>query len=374
MALLVTTLHGLSRTYLDEVGGELIRGNPESVAITYRRTGDAQSPLKCRVTDAMGLVSDDIVEMRHDCLSCLVREHTYEELRRLDQRGVWTHALVSLPPGVDASAFPQLAEVFQEDEADDFTMSISSCIVVCDAVLLQDQLENPTLLRDWDLSVIATDERSVGEVVARYVEFADVIVTVNTHRLRSESECAFQEVIAQLNPDALVCEFERIGAVAPAQLWSAGFDLDHPRRQSPITSEYIPPQTPMAQHVNKVIWRGDRPLHPLRYSRILDEALIDVFRSRGNLWFATHVTSQIGWESVGELCSLAIIQPWNQTTTGAENYLIMVGHDLDILAIQDALNGCLLTDAEMSEGIDAWKSLEDPFADALRTMYIEEGE
>jgi hypothetical protein len=58
----------------------------------------------------------------------------------------------------------------------------------------------------------------------------------------------------------------------------------------------------------------------------------------------------------------------------AENFLYLVGYRLDPAAIRDALNSCLLSQSEMDAGLDSWKDIQDPFADALSTQSIGEGE
>ena len=41
--------------------------------------------------------------------------------------------------------------------------------------------------------------------------------------------------------------------------------------------------------------------------------------------------------------------------------LVFIGIGMDEIAIYDSLHECLLTDAELSTGIEAWMRFQDPF-------------
>jgi G3E family GTPase len=311
--------------------------------------------------------------MKHDCISCLVREHLHEKLLHLDSLASWTQVLVTFPPAVEASAFPQLLEIFQEQDSSDFVLLMDASIVVIDALLLLEQMEDASLIRDWDLKVTPGDQRAVGEILARYIEFSDEIIITNSHRMSSEKLEATIQFIVELNPEAHMIPMD-----THAERIALGnfhhFNINHPRRQSPLCSNWESTLRTEDQQVNHVRWQADRPMHPVRFSEILDNRLADVLRSRGQLWMANHVTHQISWESVGELCSLSITQQWSEMDSPAENFLYLVGYRLDPAAIRDALNSCLLSQSEMDAGLDSWKDIQDPFADALSTQSIGEGE
>lgn len=41
--------------------------------------------------------------------------------------------------------------------------------------------------------------------------------------------------------------------------------------------------------------------------------------------------------------------------------LVLIGIDMDKAALTAAFDACLLTEAELASGIDAWRTLSDPF-------------
>ena len=74
MALRVSTIHGLSSTYLESVHASSGDTSPSPVSMMYRRTGNPSAPVECVTSDGAGLYERAMIEMKHDCLSCLVRE------------------------------------------------------------------------------------------------------------------------------------------------------------------------------------------------------------------------------------------------------------------------------------------------------------
>jgi G3E family GTPase len=371
MALRVSTIHGLSSTYLESVHASSGDTSPSPVSMMYRRTGNPSAPVECVTSDGVGLYERAMIEMRHDCLSCLVREHTYEALRRLDDRGLWKDAIVTFPPGVDPSAFAQLVAVFQEDDAPGFTLTVDTSIAVVDSLLFLAQIADSQLMREWSLDVVPGDERSVGEVLARQIEFADVVLLANEHRLSDVQSSATHELIQHLNPAAALVRMDEYGRPARLCIARGLFDLDHPRRANPLTSKHRPCAS-TGTHFTSMTWTRDRPMHPQRFSELINDGLPNVVRSRGQLWFATTPTNQVGWESVGQRCTLAALDPWHLVSTGAENFLLLVGPGLDLQQTTEALDRTLLTQDEMSFSLDAWEKLPNPFDEALRAPWNKE--
>ena len=52
---------------------------------------------------------------------------------------------------------------------------------------------------------------------------------------------------------------------------------------------------------------------------------------------------------------------WDPEVGDCRQELVFIGIGMNEAAICDSLEQCLLTDAEVAEGIKAWKGLDDPF-------------
>ncbi len=366
----VTTLHGISSTYLETLARTLLLQHESTVGVLYRRTGKASTPVECVISDRWGVHETIPIAMEHDCLSCLVREHTYDVLRRLGHDGQWRNALVTFPPGVEPSAFTQIVEYLQIEDRAIFEIIIDTCVVVADAMLVETQVTNGALLRDWGLSVVSSDMRTMGEVVARQIEFADVALLTNGERVSNTQARRSADLIRHLNPAAQVILVDPDSVPASQCVGLGLFDSEDPRRLNPTTSQYCP--TPAAGEITTTTWTARRPMHPARFADVVDEHMEDVIRGRGQLWLATNPTHQVGWESAGDSCSLALLDEWSDVATGAESHLVLVGRSLDFARLTSALDSCLLSADEMAEDIEAWAAYENPFADLLRTPFDEE--
>jgi G3E family GTPase len=135
-----------------------------------------------------------------------------------------------------------------------------------------------------------------------------------------------------------------------------------------------------------VVFRSRRPFHPERLRDALEELTGEALRGRGQLWIASQPDTVIGWESAGGRISLGCLgywlaalphERWPETSDlrrlaadldwdvyygDRRTVLALVGLGLDADAISDRLNSCLLTDAELADGFQAWTALPDPFA------------
>ena len=366
----VTTLHGMSSTYLEAVAEALLPQSGSTVGVLYRRTGDADAQVECVISDRWGTQETIPITMGHDCLSCLVREHTYDTLRRLGEHDQWQHALVTFPPGVDPSAFTQIVEYFQIEDEAAFKIVIDTCAVVADIMLVETQVTSSALLREWGLSVVSTDERTMGEVAARQIEFADVVLLANGERASGARARRSADLIRHLSPAARIIPVDRDSVPASTCVGLGLFDSEDPKRLNPLTSQYCP--TPIAGEITTTTWTARRPMHPARFAEVVDEYMQDVIRGRGQLWLATSPTHQVGWESAGDSCSLALLDEWADVATGAESHLVLVGRDIDFALMTRALDGCLLSPEEMAEDIAAWSTYENPFARILDITHEDE--
>jgi G3E family GTPase len=371
MALRVTTMNGLSSTYLESCSTSLMRETTRTVGLIYQRAGRRGDPLEYRTYDSSGLLDSGEVMMKHECLSCLVREHTYEQLRELDRLDRWAHALVTFPPGVDPGAFPYLVDAFQENDAPGFKLTIDTALAVIDAVLLSEQLSSIELLRDWSLSVLGSDERTIGEVLSRQIEFVDRLLLANMHRVTPMERTGLIELCRLLNPEADHISLDSQGRCFEPSIGLNRFDLDASQRQSPLSSHEAPHPI-RGEHFQGIVWHRTRPMHPGRLAEALEDKLPGSVRSRGQLWFATHPEKQICWESSGAMCSIASHSRWEHVPSGAECFLYLVGEDLEEKGVVEALDATLLTDEEYQADVTSWRNYENPFADDLRLNDAEE--
>ena len=75
-------------------------------------------------------------------------------------------------------------------------------------------------------------------------------------------------------------------------------------------------------------------------------------------WWAT--MPQEAW-GLDDEARQEILGRWNPTWGDRRNELVVIGQKMNQLALEAALNSCLLSDREMDLGVDGWATLVDPF-------------
>ena len=130
-------------------------------------------------------------------------------------------------------------------------------------------------------------------------------------------------------------------------------------------------------------------MHAQRLHDALEQICAGVIRSRGHLWLANRPDSIHRWESAGEHLAIQTSgtwlpeqddKAWQAASAERRTFasllwdpyygerrceLTFTGIDLDVPALHEQLNSCLLTDTELSLGPEYWHLTDDPFADTL---------
>jgi G3E family GTPase len=336
--------------------------DPDTVVVTVEQDDlAALGVLRWQVVDRSGRIDAGEIGVDDDCGSCALVESLLPLLEVLADRDHWRHVVLAPPPAMEARPLVAALTVALPDE---FTVDTVTC--VADAVLLVSQLTGDELLAERGLALGAGDRRNVAELTARQIEYADVCVLANTHRIAEAGR--LDNLLRHLNPRTEVVTTDPAGVPsAPvsrtgrfdlaaaeewaAETWPAGGD---PGSRRPEPSE---------SGVTTVLWRSTRPLHPERLSDALEQIVDGVVRSRGVVWLANRPTQRLRWESAGYSASLGTLDEWGETGHLAECCLLATGLALDPAKLQAVLDGCLLTDGELAAG--NWHDLDDPFAGVL---------
>lgn len=297
------------------------------------------------------LASDGLVELHNGCICCNLREDFAREVARLARRGRFD-ALIVEATGV-AEPLP-IAMAFDEEEVDGHTLgefaTIDSMVTVVDAFHFLRDWERADELGHIGLAIDEMDNRTLADLLAEQVEFANHIV-VNKADLVSPVELArVTDLLRCLNPEAKltvtmfghvpVAEmldtalYERRGdeddeALAAADYararegevgWSGDLDghdpwPNKPTPNQPSSNKSTPSQPSSSQPhwgkpgseaalgIQSFVYRARRPFHPERLWALLHEEWPGVLRSKGLFWLATRMTESGLWSQAGKACS-----------------------------------------------------------------------
>lgn len=357
---------------------------------------------------ALSRTDEKLVEMSNGCICCTLREDLLKEVARLAKEGRFDYLLIE---STGISEPLPVAETFTFEDEEGQSLSkvarLDTMVTVVDAANFLDDYASADSLRDRNLAASEEDEREVVSLLVDQVEFADVIVINKTDLVTPTQVDQLEGILRSLNSYARIIRAER-GRIPLQEILGTGrFDFQRASaapgwlavlrgQEQPETEEY---------GITSFVYRARRPFHPERFwNFVQNKRLVEgLLRSKGFCWIATRpdwigLWSQAGrvaelspyavwWDSVPESewpddpeIRLGIVRQFEGEWGDRRQELVFIGRKLDEAKMRAALDGCLLTDAEMAGGPEAWASLPDPLPDwptpqeAMASQHQHEGE
>jgi G3E family GTPase len=180
-----------------------------------------------------------------------------------------------------------------------------------------------------------------------------------------------------------------MGAVPLEKILNTGrFDFER-AAQAPgwlkeLRGEHIPETEEYG--IASSAYRARRPLHPERFFNFINREWTNgrLLRSKGFFWLASKYQEAGSWSQAGGLMRhgfagrwwrfvpkaqwpeddeglQAIMKNWQAQSGDCRQELVFIGQNIDFARLSAELDACLLNDAEMALGVDAWLALSDPF-------------
>lgn len=293
------------------------------------------------------------------CLSCLLREDTLSILADLEDR----HVLLVLPPAVEPAS---AAIALHEHDA----AHVAAIATAVDLSTLEGRLWDEAALAD--LEDLGDDPRSQAEVLARQLGHSDLVL----HSDGAARARALAGALSGLQPQRLVDDPAWITVGRhDGEAFVAGLQAGTPACRGGVR----------AHGVEQRCWHRRRPLHPGRLLEVIEGGqLTGLVRAQGWLWVATRPGTVLELDAVGESFELAAVDAWLDAVSdhsGAHptrrdhaarrwdpyygdraQDLSLTVIDGDIDEVTRLLDACMLTDAELTEGPEVWRTWPDPMA------------
>ena len=328
---------------------------------------------------------EKLVEMSNGCICCTLREDLLQEVALLASDGRFDYLLIE---STGISEPLPVAETFTFPLEDGSSLSdfarLDTMVSVVDAKNILPELDTLDTLADRDMGVNHEDERSIVDLLVDQIEFADVIVVNKTDLVQAEDLGRVEALLRRMNPRAKLIRAQ-YGRVAPTDILNTGrFSFETAAGFDEwLSSDLHTPETE-EYGIRSFVYGPRRPFHPQRLHRAIVEAelLRGVIRSKGICWLASRYDMAGMWSQAGQLLSLAPAGTWWADASDEEipdelrdsiasmmqgehgdrrQELVFIGVELDEAALRSKLDACLLTDAEVEQGIAAWAGYEDPF-------------
>jgi G3E family GTPase len=220
------------------------------------------------------------------------------------------------------------------------------------------------------------------------VEFADVLLISKIDLISSHEREELMAILKGLNTHAEIVPMA-MGAVPLSKIHNTGrFDFER-AAQAPgwlkeLRGEHVPETEEYG--IASPAYRARKPLHPERFFNFINREWTNgrLLRSKGFFWLASKYQEAGSWSQAGGLMRhgfagrwwrfvpkaqwpqddeglQAIMKNWQTQTGDCRQELVFIGQNIDFAQLTAELDACLLTDAEMALGVDAWQALPDPF-------------
>ncbi|MEV6377567.1 CobW family GTP-binding protein [Micromonospora musae] len=371
----------------------LLTADPTLLLVRHDLTEVHAGAVQRIVRDGSGLLEDVRIELAHGCVSCTLREDVLPTLARLARTHPGRDLILMLPEVVEPEAVATAcAHCLVDGVPVTDLLRVDSYVTVVDAEHLIDALATTDDLKSLGIHAAADDDRAVADVVVRQIEYADTIVLWGHSRDGAFDTSRLSVLLDRMAPWAT--QFRIDTELVDVRALSRQLRDTHRHRPDvPGVLTRGLEGHPLGVHephpdcgVVSVLFRARRPFHPGRLHDALEEVNAEVLRSRGHLWLASQPETVIAWDFAGgglalgslgrwlavlpdELWAdasdhrrLAAALDWDPYYGDRHQHLVFVGLDLTAAELHRTLAACLLTDAELADGEEVWRSYPDPFA------------
>lgn len=330
---------------------------------------------------------ETLVEMSNGCICCTLREDLLVEITRLAKQGRFDYLLIETT-GI-SEPLP-IAETFTFTDEDGHSLSdvaqLDTMVTVVDSYHFLKDYGSQDSLADRGESLGEEDARTVVDLLVDQIEFCDVLILNKTDLMTLNEIAKLENILKTLNPRAQIIH-SSFGKVPLERIIHTGlFDFDQaaeaPGWLQELRGQHIPESEEYG--ISSFVYRARKPFHPQRLWQWLNSEWPGVIRSKGRFWIASRPDECGLWSQAGAVTRTTLAgmwwvatpsQHWPQDEESLQHIrerwqapfgdrqqeLVIIGMAMDKAALTAKFNACLLTDAEIAQGMSSWETMSDPF-------------
>jgi len=330
--------------------------------------------------------NETLVEMSNGCICCTLREDLLREVERLAQEDRFDYILIESTGIGEPLPVAQTFSYIDEALGIDLTKlcRLDTMVTVVDAYRFWHDYSSGETLLERSQAAGEDDTREVSDLLIDQIEFCDVLLLNKCDLVDPSDLDELERVLRALQPSARLLRIAN-GQVDPSAILNTGlFDFDRASRSAGWIRELERPHhTPETEEygIASFVYQRVRPFHPGRLMAWIADWPAEVVRAKGTVWLATRSDMAQTFSQAGPSIQMgpagywiaALPEPqrdrvlreepelargWHPEYGDRLNQLVLIGIGLDRRSIEGALDGCLLTDAELAAD---WRGLDDPF-------------
>ncbi|WP_342654056.1 zinc metallochaperone GTPase ZigA [Pseudomonas sp. F3-2] len=340
---------------------------------------------------SLNRAEEKLVEMSNGCICCTLREDLLEEVSRLARDGRFDYLLIE-STGISEPLPVAETFTFRDEEGRSLAdvARLDTMVTVVDGLNFLQDYQAAEGLATRGETLGEEDERSITDLLIEQVEFADVILVSKIDLISTADRQELMAILKRLNSQAHILPMV-MGAVPLGRILDTGlFDFERAARAPGWLQELRGEHTPETQEygIASTAYRARRPFHPQRFFNFINQPWTNgkLLRSKGFFWLASKHQDAGSWSQAGGLMrhgfagrwwrfvpkaqwpqddesTQVIMRSWSAQTGDCRQELVFIGQHIDFDQLTASLDDCLLTDAEMSMGVEGWSEFADPFGD-----------
>lgn len=331
---------------------------------------------------------EKLVEMSNGCICCTLREDLLVEVANLAKQGQFDYLLIE-STGI-AEPLP-IAETFTFRDENGVSLSdmarLDTMVTVVDAVnFMRDYLEAQSL-KDIQAELGEEDERNIADLLVEQIEFSDVILISKVDLITSDELKNLSAILESLNREADIIPMV-MGQVPLHKILNTGrFDFAKAEQAAGWLQELRGTHIPETEEygISSFVYQARRPFHPQRFFDYLhrdDWQNGTLLRSKGFFWLASRPEWAGTWSQAGGTMQHGcagrwwasvpkeqwhpdyvadILTQWQEPFGDCRQELVFIGQNINQQRAIAELDACLLSDAELAEGMAAWRHYQDEF-------------
>ncbi|MER2257764.1 MAG: GTP-binding protein [Priestia megaterium] len=328
---------------------------------------------------------EKLVEMQNGCICCTLRDDLMKEVERLADNGDIDYIVIESSGISEPIPVAQTFTYIDEELGIDLTQkcSLDTMVTVVDANRFWEDFSSGESLLDRKEGTDEHDTREVVDLLIDQIEFANVILLNKVDLLTKDDADELQAVLHKLNSEATVIQTINSEVSLESILHTDLFDFERASQGAgwikELNEEHHTPETEEFG-ISSFVYRRNRPLHPERFMKWLENWPVDIVRAKGFFWLPSRnhmagLLSQAGTsimiQGAGEWVATYTAEEreqtlkeepelrakWDEQFGDRINELVFIGIDMNKAEIIETLDRCLLTNEEMNQD---WATFKDP--------------